>query len=168
IHLYIYTFIHLYIYTFIHIFIYTYIHIYIYTYIHIYIYTYTHTHTYTYTYIYIYIKIHDTKSPIDIIYLDFQRAFDKVPYKRPVSKLHSIGIRGELVNWIKNWLTDRRQRVVTNGASSPGSNVKSGVPQGSVLDPVLFTIFFNDLDSNVLSNISKFADDTKTGRKSTN
>ncbi|KAG0417497.1 Retrovirus-related Pol polyprotein from type-1 retrotransposable element R2 [Dictyocoela roeselum] len=66
------------------------------------------------------IEIQDTKSLIDIIHLDFQKAFDNVPHRCLIGKWHGIGIRGELNNWIKCWLTDRRQRVVLNGASSPG------------------------------------------------
>jgi hypothetical protein len=77
-------------------------------------------------------------------------------------------IRGELNNLIKCWLTDRHQRVVLNGTSSPWGKVTSGLPQGSVFGPVLFIIFINDLDKNVLSNISKFADHTKHWRKSAN
>ena len=101
---------------------------------------------------------------VDVVYLDFQKAFDKVPHQRLLSKLVSHGISGAVVNWIGGRLRDRRQRVVLNGCKSEWGNVFSGVPQGSVLGPTLFIIYVNDFDSNILSMLSKFADDAKLYR----
>ncbi|KAL7630702.1 UNVERIFIED_CONTAM: hypothetical protein RMT77_019088 [Armadillidium vulgare] len=109
----------------------------------------------------------DNHKSYDVIYLDFQKAFDTVPHQRLLEKLRAHGIRGKFLNWIKNWLFDRRQRVVINGECSEWVNVISGVPQGSVLGPILFIVYVNDIDKNVLSNISKFADDTKIGNRIT-
>ena len=107
----------------------------------------------------------DCENAMDIVYLDFSRAFDKAPLKRLLSKFEAHGISGKVLKWIENWLSDRRQKVVINGQSSDWVKVRSGVPQGSVLGPVAFTIFINDLDhcANDLSIINKFADDTKLG-----
>ena len=104
---------------------------------------------------------------VDVIYLDFQKAFDKVPHKRLIDKLKSHGICGSIQNWINDWLTSRKQRVVINGTSSCWLDVKSGVPQGSVLGPILFLIYVNDLDNGLLCKVSKFADDTKLASKVT-
>jgi hypothetical protein len=103
----------------------------------------------------------DKGSPVDIIYLDFAKAFDKVPHQRLAKKLEACGITGRLLQWIKNWLLDRRQKVGIRGKFSKWIEILSGVPQGSVLGPLLFVIFINDIDSGILSKISKFADDTK-------
>ena len=107
----------------------------------------------------------DVGSPVDIIYLDFQKAFDKVPHQRLLLKLKAHGIGDSITDWIEQWLTDRRQRVVVDGEVSNWKSVLSGVPQGSVLGPILFLIYINDLDDSITSNVLKFADDTKLFRK---
>ena len=106
----------------------------------------------------------DCGYPVDVIYLDFQKAFDKVPHKRLMLKIQSLGIVAKVHDWIKDWLIDRKQRVVLTGNSSEWINVISGVPHGSVLGPLLFLIYINDIDNTVCSNILKFADDTKSFR----
>ena len=106
----------------------------------------------------------DTVPSVDVIYLDFAKAFDKVPHQRLSKKLEAIGIDGKLLKWLGSWLLDRRQRVTLNGSNSKWINVSSGVPQGSVLGPILFLVYINDLDKGVESNMYKFADDTKLCR----
>ena len=103
----------------------------------------------------------DEGSPVDVIYLDFQKAFDKVPHQRLILKLISHGMGNSIINWIEQWLTDRRQRVVVDGLVSSWKSVLSGVPQGSVLGPILFLVYINDLEEGVIGKILKFADDTK-------
>ena len=107
----------------------------------------------------------DVGLPVDIIYLDFQKAFDKVPHQRLLLKLKAHGIGDSITDWIEQWLTDRRQRVVVDGEVSNWKSVLSGVSQGSVLGPILFLIYINDLDDSITSNVLKFADDTKLFRK---
>ncbi len=109
-------------------------------------------------------RILDEGQPVDVIYLDFAKAFDKVPHVRLAKKLQSHGIQGQVLKWIEGWLKDRKQRVSLNGRFSKWSAVLSGVPQGSVLGPLLFLIFINDIDDDVVSKLCKFADDTKIGR----
>ena len=83
----------------------------------------------------------DEGSPVDVIYLDFQKAFDKVPHQRLILKLKSHGMGNSIINWIEQWLTDRRQRVVVDGKVFSWKSVFSGVPQGSVLGPILFLVY---------------------------
>ena len=104
-------------------------------------------------------------SPVDVIYLDVQKAFDKGPHKRLILKLKSHVMGNSIINWIEQWLNDRRQSVVVDGEVSSWKPVLSGVPQGSVLGPILFLIYINDLEERVTGNILTFADDTKLIRK---
>ena len=97
----------------------------------------------------------------DIIYLDFQKAFDKVPHKRLLLKLEAAGIRGSIYKFIRDFLSDRSCRFNVNGKLSTKSAVKSGIPQGSILGPFLFIIFINDLPSDIKNHCMMFADDTK-------
>ncbi|CAM5105037.1 unnamed protein product [Natator depressus] len=103
----------------------------------------------------------DKGDPVDIVCLDFQKAFDKVPHQKVLRKLSSHGIRGKILSWIENWLKDREQRVGIDGKFSAWRGVISGVPQGSVLEPILFNLFINDLEKGVNGEVAKFADDTK-------
>ena len=97
----------------------------------------------------------------DIIYLDYSKAFDIVPHARLLHKVQCVGVVGDILRWIEDFLSDRKQRVLVQGSSSTWERVLSGVPQGSVLGPTLFLIFVNDLPEKIHSKIQLFADDTK-------
>ena len=99
--------------------------------------------------------------PVDIIYLDYEKAFDKVPHHRLILQLSKYGITENILNWIKDYLKNRTQKVRVNGAYSKTSPVLSGVPQGSVLGPALFLIFVADVADIVQNFISLYADDSK-------
>ena len=106
----------------------------------------------------------DNGNCVDVLYLDFAKAFDKVPHKRLLSKLEAHGIAGNILRWIDSWLSNRRQKVSVEGELSEWAAVKSGVPQGSVLGPLLFLIYINDIDEDIVSKFSKFADDSKVAK----
>ena len=103
----------------------------------------------------------DQGVPIDIVYMDLQKAFDTVPHKRLLYKIKYYGITGNLLRWIAGFLSNRRQCVVLNGIKSSWQAVKSGVPQGSILGPLLFLIYVNDFPRSISSQVFLFADDTK-------
>ena len=98
---------------------------------------------------------------VDTIYLDFAKAFDTVPHRRLIGKLHAYGIKGNILNWIIEFLRDRTQVVRVNGTQSVPAPVVSGIPQGTVLGPVLFVLYINDILDSVTSEGFLFADDTK-------
>ena len=101
----------------------------------------------------------------DVFFLDFAKAFDVVCHKRLLVKLEAIGIRGKILNWIKDWISQRKQRVVVDGKSSDWVAVISSVIQGSVLGGILFDIFIDDIDDAVIEALlKKFADDTKLAK----
>ena len=105
------------------------------------------------------------KESLEAVYLDFQKAFDTVPYQRLLTKLKAYGVQGSVHAWINSFLSQRKQRVVVNGAYSQWNDVTSGIPQGSVLGPTLFIIYIKDLPETVESMVHIFADDTKIYRK---
>jgi ribonuclease P/MRP protein subunit RPP40 len=112
------------------------------------------------------LKILEENDNVDIIYVDFAKAFDKVDFQVTLRKLKKLGISGKLWTWIHEFLTGRCQAVLVNGSKSKPSNVKSGVPQGSVLGPLLFLILIGDIDCKVVTSfVSSFADDTRIGRR---
>jgi hypothetical protein len=111
------------------------------------------------------LELLDEGSPVDTCFLDLQKAFDTVPHHRLMKKIYSYGIRGKTYAWIENFLTNRSQHVVVSGESSTPQAVRSGVPQGSVLGPVLFIIYVNDMPESVQSTLLLYADDAKMYRR---
>ncbi|KAL8596489.1 hypothetical protein ACOMHN_044027 [Nucella lapillus] len=103
----------------------------------------------------------DAGGSVNIIYMDFMKAFDSVPHRRLLMKLAGHGIQGKVLDWIQAFLTDRQQSVVINGAKSQPASVTSGIPQGSVVGPMLFVVYINDLPNICASEVKLFVDDTK-------
>ena len=107
-------------------------------------------------------RLLDRGEQIDVIYLDMSKAFDRVNHKIFIEKLRHLGFKTNLLRWFKSYLYHRRQQVTVLGVTSPALPVTSGVPQGSILGPVLFLLYVNDLPDKISSSsIAAFADDTK-------
>ena len=98
---------------------------------------------------------------VDTVYLEFAKAFDTVPHEWLLRKLSGLGVHGKILTWIRSFLSGRTQRVIVDGEESEWKDVVSGIPQGSVLGPMLFVCFVNDLPNVVTSSVLLFADDTK-------
>uniref|UniRef100_A0A452HPE5 Reverse transcriptase domain-containing protein n=1 Tax=Gopherus agassizii TaxID=38772 RepID=A0A452HPE5_9SAUR len=105
----------------------------------------------------------DKGNAVDLIYLDFSKAFDIVPHGELLVKLEKMGINMKIERWIRNWLKGRLQQIILKGELSGWKEVTSGIPQGSVLGPILFNLFITDLGTKSGNVLIKFADDTKLG-----
>ena len=101
----------------------------------------------------------DQGNQVDVVVLDFRKAFDTVPHQRLLSKLDHVGIRGSTFKWVEAFLTNRKQKVVVDGKESSAQDVVSGVPQGTVMGPLLFLLYINDLPQSIKSQVRLFADD---------
>ena len=107
-------------------------------------------------------KAFDCNPPLDVrsVYLDISKAFDRVWHDGLIYKLKRCGVSGNLLALINNFLKDRKQRTVLNGQSSSWGNISAGVPQGSILGPLFFLVYINDLTGDLRCNVKLFADDT--------
>jgi len=107
----------------------------------------------------------DYGGSIDMVYLDFSKAFDTVPHYRLLMKLESYWVTGHVLEWIRSFLTTRKQRVTVGESVSGWSEMLSEVPQGSVLGLVLFVCYINDMPETVASLVYMYADDAKVARE---
>ena len=104
-------------------------------------------------------RARDCCQQVDVAILGFTKAFDSIAHQRLLEKLRYYGVRGQVQQWINTFLSNRTQHVVLEGCRSSGAAVASGVPQGTVLGPLLFLLFINDLPEVVQSTTRLFADD---------
>ena len=106
----------------------------------------------------------DEGGGVDMVYLDYSKAFESVPHRRLLSKLKAYGLKDRVWEWIQDFLVGKTQKVTVGDANSDWTNVVRGVPQGSVLGPILFVLYINDMPENERSNVKMFVDDTKLYR----
>ena len=106
------------------------------------------------------VKAMDEQKEVRFTFLDMSKAFDKVWHNGLLVKLQANGIKGRLLKWFQDYLSNRQQRVVCEGSQSELKPITAGVPQGSILGPLLFLIYINDLPQNISSKVRIFADDT--------
>ena len=102
----------------------------------------------------------DAGKEVRAVFCDISKAFDRVWHKGLIHKLEAAGVAGETLTWFRNYLSDRRQRVVLPGASSDLAYIRAGVPQGSILGSLLFLVYINDIVEDIGSHIRLFSDDT--------
>jgi hypothetical protein len=95
-----------------------------------------------------------------MLILDFSKAFDTVPHKRLLKKMESYDINGNILSWLEAWLTQQEQQVTIEGDKSSTAKVTSGVPQGTILGPLMFLLYINDIGNDITSKIRLFADDS--------
>ena len=113
------------------------------------------------TYLYnVFCQALDSGKEVRAVFCDISKAFDRVWHAGLLLKLQAAGVSGKILAWFKSYLSDRRQRVVIPGATSDWTFIQSGVPQGSILGPLLFLVYINDIVIDIGSNIRLFADDT--------
>ena len=115
-------------------------------------------------------EILDDGGTVDVVYMDFMKAFDKVPHEHLLAKLSAYGIGGDVLTWIRSFLLNRKQRVRVGEATSEWKEVTSGIPQGSVLGPILFVMYINDMPESLKNNstVKMFADDSKLYKRTDN
>ena len=108
----------------------------------------------------------DKRCPIDIVFIDFSKAFDFVCHNILLTRLYKYGVHRNLLNWCRDYLTERQQRVVVKGEAFDWLTVTSGVPKGSLLGPLFFIVYINDLPGVISkdSSIALYADDSKMYR----
>ena len=108
----------------------------------------------------------DKRGQVDVVFIDFSKAFDLVSHNILLTKLYKYGVHGGLLNWCRDYLTERQRRVVVKGEASDWLTVTSGVPQGSLLGPLFFIVYINDLPGVISkdSSIALYADDGKMYR----